>query len=49
MGMDSYLYKTTKEAHSAYLDRSAKYAEINKDFLAFCDGLEKKVWERFVS
>lgn len=42
MGMDSYLYKTTKEKHSDYLVRKAKYKEIHDEFQPFCDGLEKK-------
>lgn len=43
MGMDSYLYKTTKEEHSNYVVQNAKYEEINKEFIAFCDSLIKSM------
>ena len=48
MGMDAYLYKTTKEAHSDYLVRNAKFGEISKEFATFCDDMIKKYGEELV-
>jgi hypothetical protein len=48
MGMDAYLYKTTKEEYSKYLDESKKYKELHDELQTFCDGLIKKYGEDLV-